>query len=217
MSRSEFLAFGCRGAEERQQVGFFNLRGEHLWLSAYSNQHLNPTVVSAPGAGRFAIGRTLIVGSGLDPDELTDAELQGQEVTVYQGHDGRQLLKVMMSPIQRAGQNFDLSSDGLSLAAFHDDELDLYRLPELTGKDLHEVQLALKDAPPDSTGNVRVSTRPTKSEPASASAAAGQVVLEVPTQAPQSGNQLGDASPDSDAPRERPSLYSPDHPKPPPK
>ena len=48
------------------------------------------------------------------------AALTGQSVVVYQTESGKQLLHVDCSPIARAGQNFALSPDGMSLAVIRD-------------------------------------------------------------------------------------------------
>ena len=89
------------------------MKGEEPWLSALNGQQVSPVIVAAPAAGRFAVSRTLVGGNAVDMESLTSDDLTTQEITVMQNHDGRALLKVQASPIQRAGQNFDLSPDGM--------------------------------------------------------------------------------------------------------
>jgi hypothetical protein len=220
VTRSEFISFGCRGADERQEMGYFNLRGEYRWVSAFSNQHVNPTLASAPAAGRFALGRTLVNGAGLGQLSLTDAEVTGQELTAYQAHDGRVLLKLMATPVQRAGQNFDISPDGLSMAIFHDVVIEVYPLPPLTAKDQQEVAAAAKLALPSSGGMVRVTSQQASDDAEAGEASSAPVTMPLPsvTQPSTSASaiQWGDPvySPGAEeVPRKAPSLYDEDHPK----
>ena len=215
VSATDFVSFGCRGSVDRQEMGFFNLRGEVPWISNFSNQHINPSIVSAPEAGRFALGRTIVNSTPMDLDSLTGAEVVGQEITVYQGYDGRQLLKLMATPVQRAGGNFDLSPDGSKLAMFHDGALEIYGLPELTGKDRAELAASRKLAPADSMEAIRLrkdTPEAATAEDAGAAAAAPAAFTAKPAATiangdPQPGEQAGEH-------RKPPSLYGPDYPNP---
>ena len=229
ISRSEFLAFGCRGSVDKGEVSVFNLRGEEPWVQTYSEQYLAPTVVSAPAAGRYAISRlTLNRASMVDPDNLTPDNVTAQEVVVQQTHDGRSLLKVQATPYQRAGQNYDLSTDGLMFATVQDGNLQIYRLPELTGKDRSEVARAMSVVPEKNDAMIALDSSPvTRANDARADGvkvgaevmqkSAGEVVP-LPTPAdegktnPEDGNVVGDVPA---ARRQAPSLYDPEHPKPP--
>jgi len=74
-------------------------------------------------------------------------------------YNGKQLLKVVTSPIQRAGQNFTLSPDGLSLAVIHDNaaakgnlvthqtSIEIYKLPPLSAKDAAQIKVEAAMAP----------------------------------------------------------------------
>jgi hypothetical protein len=210
VSSTDFVAFGCRGSADRQEMGFFNLRGDAPWVSNFSNQHINPSIVAAPGTGRFALGRTIVNSTPMDLESLTAAEVVGQEITVFQGYDGRPLLKLMATPVQRAGGNFDLSTDGSELAMFHDGAVEIYQLPELTGKDRADVEASRKVAPPDSMVPIRMSrdhSEAASAEDAGAAAAApaaftATIVNGDDQPAEQSGH------------RKPPSLYGPDYPNP---
>jgi len=165
LSRSEFVAFGCRGSDDRQELGYFDLRGEHPWVATFTNQHINPFLIGAPDAGRFALERTILNSTPLDLDDLTDTEITGQEITVYQAYDGRQLLKLAVTPVQRAGQNIDLSPDGTSLAAFHDGAVEVYRLGAVTGKDRQAIDALAKLAPPDTLDQIKIGAVTTGESP----------------------------------------------------
>src|SRR5208282_803621 len=83
-------------------------------------------------------------------------DLNGQEVMVLQNHDGRILLKVQPSPVQRTGQNFDLSPDGLSFTTLRNGNLEVYRLPDLTAKDQEQLKLAAADEPEKNIARIRL-------------------------------------------------------------
>ena len=104
ISRSEFVALGCRGDTTKLQLSGFNLRGEEPWVSVLSGLQLAPEIVASPASGRFAFSRILLAHTYYDVENLLPEELTAQEITVFQHHDGRTLLKTTASPIQRAGQ-----------------------------------------------------------------------------------------------------------------
>jgi hypothetical protein len=142
VSRSEFVAFGCRGSSDRMELSYFNLKGEEPWIAALNGTQVSPEIVPAPLAGRFAMSRTLIAPEVYETDNLTPEELTAQEISVLQNFDGRVLLKVQATPIQRSGQNFDLSASGMQFAVLREGNLEVYALPGLTGKDRKDLELA---------------------------------------------------------------------------
>jgi hypothetical protein len=181
VSHSEFVAFGCRGAQDKQDFAGFNLRGDEMWQQNFFEAYVSPWFSFAPAAGRFALGR-VIVSSPADPGiPLTPDEVRAEEVRVYQTYSGKMLLRVECSPVERAGQNFELSPDGLRLAAVREtvvqhpatkeDEayavrtaaIEIYALPPLSAKD----EAALRDeqslAPEQTDAAIRLSTRPAHS------------------------------------------------------
>lgn len=213
VSRTEFVALGCRGSETHLMLSGFNLRGEQPWIQVLSGQQIAPSIVTAPDAGRFAFSRILVSSSYYDLQNLLPEELSGQEIQVIQHHDGRILLKTQASPIQRTGQNFDLSPDGLSFTVIRNGNLDVFRLPELSKKDSEQVKLA---AALVEKNDARIRLNPIR--PASAAkttppATTSEPVLTVKsTDTPPENPSPADAQPE-DAPRSRPSLYGPDYPK----
>ena len=238
ISRSEFVAFGCRGTTEKQQLSYFNLKGEEPWLSVLQGTQVSPSIIGAPGAGRFAMSRTLVAGTVFDTETLTAADLTAQEISVMQNYDGRVLLKVQATPIQRAGQNFDLSPSGEKFAVLRGANLEVYSLPTLNGKDLKAVKLAegmtpeandapirmggvevaLKVAEKEEAKQTKESVAPNAADPASPAAARA----EAPVQALPAGEgvqtsankpvveALGDPQVGE---RKVPSLYTAEHPR----
>jgi hypothetical protein len=159
ISPSEFVAFGCRGDAESLDLAGFNLRGDFLWQINFDDEQAYPAFASAIRSGRFAFSRTVTSTHVFGNETPSIDQLQAQEVRVIQMYNGKQLLKVVTSPIQRAGQNFTLSPDGLSLAVIHDNpgtkgdlvthqtSIEIYKLPVLSTKDLAQIKLEAGMAP----------------------------------------------------------------------
>jgi hypothetical protein len=167
VDRGEFVVFGCRGSDDKQDFAGFNLKGDEIWQQNFTDTHVNPTFSFAPAAGRFALGRT-IVSRAIDLDSpLPSSLVTGQEVRVYQTYNGKQLFKIDLSPVERAGQNFALSGDGMRVAvvretvvhhaATQDYEaytqretgVEVYALPPLSKEDQAAVKAAEAQAPAD--------------------------------------------------------------------
>jgi hypothetical protein len=159
VSRSEFIAFGCHLSHTPQVVGAFNLRGEEMWEQNMTESYIAPTLAYAPGSGRFALSRILTRSAFVDVDSMSPELYDGQIIVVYQIDSGRQLLRVDAAPIARAGQNYALSPDGMSLALIRGETVEIYNLPPLTPKDREAVQLARTSAPQiDGDPTVRLSS-----------------------------------------------------------
>jgi hypothetical protein len=222
VSRSQFIAFGCRTGSSRQLLGSFNLRGQEPWEQGLFGEYINPSISISSSRGRFALGRVM-VHTAVTPEQMPVPDQMGaQTVVVYQAESGRQLLHAECSPVEPAGQNFSLSPDGLSLALVHDDAIEVYRLPELTDKESAEVKLAQADVPEDSGLPVQF-TAAIKSQEAEANsgteaaappAAASMPSTPVAPSAPPAGSSeetptvaLGDPQP-GNQPRQRPTLYT---------
>ena len=159
VSPSEFVAFGCRGDAQSLDLAGFNLRGDFLWQINFADEQAYPGFVSAIPAGRFAFSRTVTSTHVFGNETPSMDQLQAQEVRVIQMYNGKQLLRVVTSPIQRAGQNFTLSPDGMALAVIHDTAtaksdvvthatfIEIYPLPPLSNKDNDQVKLEAAMAP----------------------------------------------------------------------
>jgi hypothetical protein len=159
VSPSEFVAFGCRGSDDSLELAGFNLRGDLIWQINFSDLQAYPSIVSAVSAGRFAFSRTILTSNVFGAETPSMSQLTAQEVRVIQMYNGKQLLRVTTSPIQRAGQNFTLSPDGLSLAVVHDNisahgpevvhstSIEIYKLPSLSEKDESQVKVEAAMAP----------------------------------------------------------------------
>lgn len=172
VGHSEFVAFGCRGSDEKREIAGFNLKGEQMWQQGLFESYIAPTFEFAPSAGRFALGRT-ILSVPIDADApIPDSAVSAQEVRVYQTYNGKQVFRIECSPVQRAGQNFSLSSDGMQLAVIretterrvakadleeytqHHVAVEVYALPPLTVKDQAAIRDVEKLAPTDTGARI---------------------------------------------------------------
>ncbi len=158
VSRSEFVAFGCHGNNTFQVIGGFNMRGEQMWQQTVLDSYFAPTFVFAPSSGRFALSRII---SHADSEMLIPELIGGQSVVVYQTDSGKQILRVETLPVQRAGQNFSLSPDGMDLAIVHGDSIEVHHLPPLTTKEQEAVKQAQAAAPPTNDAPIHFSTQTT--------------------------------------------------------
>ncbi|HWZ51705.1 MAG TPA: hypothetical protein VNW54_09600 [Granulicella sp.] len=180
LTASEFVAFGCRGSEDRLTLAGFNIHGDLMWQLLFSDTQAYPSFSAANSAGRFAFSRTLLASPLADFQAPSADQLSAQEVRVLQTYNGKQLLRVNTSPIQRSGQNFALSPDGLSLAIIHDPvdphltevqhkpAIEIYALPPLSDKDRHEVDAEAALAPPRSEAPIVFSLAQVKESVAAA-------------------------------------------------
>jgi hypothetical protein len=235
VGHGEFVAFGCRGSTERQALAGFNLKGEEMWQQNFSDQHVAPTFAFAPAAGRFALERIVVIGA-VDPDgPLPEGVVSTEEVRVVESYDGRVLFKIDCTPVERAGENFALSSDGMRLGVVREtlvhhaatkdyDEytqreaaVEVYALPPLTEKDQAEVRAAEAMAPQDIGARIdlsleRISTPVAEDAAREISAAGGdssaQATVAAVGEQGAAAVVEGDAEPG--AARKRPTLYGPD-------
>jgi hypothetical protein len=217
VDRSEFVVFGCRGSDDKQDFAGFNLKGDEMWQLNFLDTQVNPTFSFAPVAGRFALGRT-VVSSLIDLDSpLPASVVTGQEVRVYQSYNGKQVFKIDLTPVERAGQNFALSADGMRLAVVRENlvhhaatkdyeaytqreaGVEVYALPRLTTEDQAAVKAAEAQAPADTGAPIDEALR--RVSAADAKAASGASVRlgdaaapELVGNAPQSTTATGSAS-----------------------
>ena len=224
ISRTEFVAFGCRGSLDKVALTYFNLRGEQPWLSALSGTEVSPSIIAAPAAGRFAFSRTLVAGPIFDTENLTAADMTAQEISVMQNYDGRTLLKLQATPIQRVGQNFDLSPLGEQFTILRAGNIEVYRLPALTGKDRKALELAQSMTPEPNDAPIKLNAVPIEVAAAGTQTSTADAAKPTPPNAQPlpaaeamqqtapiaAENALGD---EQEGTRKPPSLFSSDYPK----
>jgi hypothetical protein len=182
VSRSEFIAFGCHANNTFQVIGGFNMRGEQMWQQTVLDSYFAPSFVFAPSSGRFALGRII---SHAQSEMLIPELVGGQNVVVYQTDSGKQILRVDLLPVQRAGQNFSFSPDGMNLAIVHGDAIEVYRLPPLTTKEQEAVKQAQAAAPPTNDAPIHFSTSTTSTSPVTESTSEPPTPTSTPDPQPQ--------------------------------
>jgi hypothetical protein len=163
VSHSEFIAFGCRTGQTLGAVGGFNMRGQEMWEQGLFGDYIAPSLSYATSSGRFAFSRILLRSSAMPDEPVSSDQVGAQSIVVYQTDSGKQILHAECSPVERAGQNFTLSPDGLALALVHADAIEIYRLPPLTPKEENAVKLAVSSAPPETDLPVKFDTQLTPS------------------------------------------------------
>ena len=213
VSRSEFVAFGCRGSVDKVMIGGFDMKGREMWQQNFFDSFVYPTFSYAPEAGRFAMSRAVLPGAastfaGVDvaPETLT-----GQDIQVLQMVTGKPVFHLVVTPVQRAGQNFSLAPDGLALAVIRAGALEIYRLPGLSAKDRGEVAAARGVELERASGPIRLPTRsktvvmaaPAVAEPAAAPEKAAAPLEKKQVEVPVN---VGDV-PAGEEPRRAPTLY----------
>ena len=226
VGHGEFVAFGCRGSVDKQELAGFNLKGEEMWQQSFSDTYVSPAFSFAPAAGRFALGRVVVAGV-VDPDgPLPEGAVSAEEVRVVESYDGRVLFKIDCTPVERAGENFALSADGMRLAVVREtlvhhaatkdyDEytereaaVEVYALPPLTEKDQAEVKAAEAMAPQDAGARIDLSLERVSTPVAGGDAAAQTTTAE--QGAPAAAGAAVEGDPEPGAARKRPTLYGPD-------
>ncbi len=232
VSRSEFVAFGCRGGTDPRALGGFNLRGEEMWEQTFTDSFTAPSFSFAPAAGRFALSR-LTTSSPVAPEQEINAGFTAQTVTVYQTESGRQVFSLNCNPILRASENFALSPNGDDLAVLNNGAVEIYSLPPLSGKDRASIHLAETLAPERTDAPILMGGRSTHQTPANASEQvpavarkASEIVptvnepAETPVGEPEAvpvaqkvpapkPTQLGDPPAEGEGHRKPPTLYAP--------
>ena len=173
VSRGEFLAVTCQGADSSMKIASYGLDGHETWEEGMGELGA-PVFAFAPEAARFAVSRTTAavpqLAVGTNVDQGTPAR---QEVRVYQNASGDLLLKVDCSPIFKSGENFDLSSDGLMAAVVRSGAIAVYRLPAPGRQDLEDMLEVAKFAPPPGDGRVSLPRLTAPVEVAKSGAGAG--------------------------------------------
>lgn len=187
VSRSEFVAFGCRNTPNPQVLGGFNMRGEEMWQQGLFGDYIAPSFTFSPASGRFAFSRILSTTPLDGATPIIPETISAQSVTVYQSDSGRQILKAECSPVEPAGGNFALSPDGLNLAIVHDGAIEIYKLPELTSKEQKTLKLAQSSSPqpvelpvhltgasPAPSASVEATAQPAAAQPSTSAAPSAQ-------------------------------------------
>lgn len=223
-SRSEYVAFTCRGGMDGQTLRSMGLDGHETWEEDFGGFDEAPAFVFAPAASRFAMS---VLRTTTEPGELnTTGNITGttpapsetnQEVRVYQNASGDLLARVALSPTFRVPENFDLSPDGRVLVTVQDDAINVFSLPALSKVDEQDIAEVMAFAPPVTTAEKvsfpRLFEAGSTKAAETASATAKQALsapVSTTTQAPlPTTTTVAEGDGDSSGPRTRPTLLKP--------
>ena len=169
LDRSEFLAIGCRGGDDRLKFASFGLDGKETWEEQVGDFGV-PSFAFAPEAARFAVSHIIAAQVPITAGQLGTPP--SQEVRVYQNASGDLLLHVECSPIMKSAENFDLSADGTLAVVVRNNALAIYKLPPVTSHDRDDIADVMKFAPPAVTSGPVTLPRLTTPVSARTSAAA---------------------------------------------
>lgn len=142
LGSSDLLVFSCRGADDRILISEFNFLNHEMWEEPMPGANNFGLFAFAPQAGRFALSRTVMTVSPQQPGVAVTGEggsSTSQDIRVYQSESGDMLLKLTPNPTAPAGQNFDLSTDGMNFLVITDGSIDIYKLPALTTNDKRDL------------------------------------------------------------------------------
>jgi hypothetical protein len=222
VSRSELVVFGCRVKDNQRYFAAFNLLGEEMWEKGLYEPAPMPVLGFSPGSGRMVVNRLLVSSAGPDENlvQLAHDHATSQTIDVYQINSGRQLLHLLVTPIEVASQNFSLSPDGMGLAVVNNGGIEVYELPAATAKEKADNTKVLAVAPMNAEIPIQLGVQEANSADDSASPVPP---AEVPTiaqrpvagspsapaesdEAAQPAKTLGDAPPE--AHRKAPTLYN---------
>jgi hypothetical protein len=103
--------------------------GKKLWNGQRDGHLVWPNFAYSRDGQRFAVS-FLSVAHYVDLlDSISDEDVHGQVVQVYDAATGALLLATPASPVLAAGQNFALSAKGDRLAVLHDGAIEIYKVP----------------------------------------------------------------------------------------
>jgi len=215
VGHGEFVAFGCRGGQDRNDLAGFNLKGEQMWQQNFSDSHLDPNFAFAPVAGRFALERT-VVDSTANSNLLAPSQINAEEVRVFQTYNGRLLFRTECTPAEPAGQNFALSPDGMQIAVVRETAVrhaatredgaysevstavEVYALPALSNKDEAAVKEAAGLAPGDTGARIDLSLMRHPAAGAAKAKAAAALEGDLPVESADTpATQVSGGSPDA--------------------
>ncbi|WP_419803811.1 hypothetical protein [Terriglobus sp.] len=138
VSESTFIATGCRGMDDRRLLSGFDLLAQANWVFTTDDPPLWAALSSASGdSGRFAF-RNAQAPSTTSSQEEDPSDRHTQTVRVYEFQGGVEMLRIPVTPAQRAGLNFDLSPDGQRVAVLQERSLEVYNLPALSAENRRE-------------------------------------------------------------------------------
>ena len=130
LSATALVIASCGPDSPDLYLDAWTIDGKKLWQGRRSGLTTWPTYSSALNGSRFAVSLLRVDQPISTPDSLTDGQVRGQIVQVFDTQTGALLLSTDVSPVLSAGQNFALSPDGKRIAVLRDGAIDVYGIPD---------------------------------------------------------------------------------------
>lgn len=129
LDQTALLIESCGPRSSDVYLDAWTTEGKKLWNHQRDGRLVWPNFAFAPSSGRFAESLLSVTHDVDLLDSITDEDVRGQVVQVYDSRSGALLMAVGASPVLAAGQNFALSADGKRLAVLHDGAIEIYEVP----------------------------------------------------------------------------------------
>ncbi len=128
ISQTVFLAESCLPFSSDQLVDAFDVAGHKLWEQTWQSRFVWGVPAYSLSGDRFAFGSIEVGHSIAALDPISETDILGQPVGVFNVHTGRLDTVLDANPILTAGDNYALSPDGTRLAILRAGAIELYDL-----------------------------------------------------------------------------------------
>jgi hypothetical protein len=142
LSGQEVLVVTCNGGDGNRAMAVVTLDKHELWQEKMNSDSTEPGVKTAIESGRFAISTLMRAGGGTSSplDLMAVDSINAQRIEVRDIKNGMLVASVDALPVQRAGQNYSLSQDGMHLAVLQNDVIAIYDLAPVKDFPAHKIK-----------------------------------------------------------------------------
>ncbi len=130
VSNDVFVAMACPKSDSMEYEGY-NLEGGRMWQIPLSPDRWMPRFLLSRDGSHFAIESIRLKHPHIALDPLKKDDVYGQDIDIYDTHNGILVGSFETTPVFTAGKNADFSPDGLHLAILHNGAIEIYSLNEL--------------------------------------------------------------------------------------
>jgi VWFA-related protein len=133
-------------------VTAFSLTGRRLWRQHWKAKRFSPAVLHSDDNRRFAVSSFSVPDSlpsaPATSDDETDPEIGLQQnIEILETASGDPVQSLVVTPSMVSAQNFSLSPDGMSVAALHNSQIELYDLPKISDEEQAKFSALQADVP----------------------------------------------------------------------
>ena len=130
ISNTIFMATTCSKDGPKPLKGY-DLQGSLLWQISLAPNQYRPRLIRISNGSHFAIESLRLTHPHAAMDPLTKAEVEGEDIDIYDTVTGQRVATFMTSPAYTGGRNADFSPDGQRMAVLHDGAIEIYSVSEL--------------------------------------------------------------------------------------